>query len=316
MAFLISIQIADIQHKQHKTKRQTSLSSDNFSSSRSDSWRHHGHCIPGLRLGGAGGGHGSVPYGRHRRRNSWTVTRKPSQDSQLSSSRNDSASSQSTNTWRMSRSSVSSDMSNSVARTASSASGAAGAAAAAVAGAAPSAAAGLAAIGNVGAAAAAAGAGAAGVVASATGGAVAVPGAAAAVVGSGGTGKFSALAQRTQQARAAAVAAAAAAGGGIGGGIMKPPSAPLNRVASDSVGLLKSAASDLDSEATGGKPKLIRQAAILADADSSGSHKSVTFQVRIVVIIKYLGEYENKTRFLCKIVGARWSPLQLPRPLC
>ncbi len=93
-------QIAEIQQKQNKTKRQTSLSSDNFSSSRSDSWRHHGHCIPGLRLGGVGGGgHG----GRHRRRNSWTVTRKPSQDSQMSSSRNDSASSQSTNTWRMSR---------------------------------------------------------------------------------------------------------------------------------------------------------------------------------------------------------------------
>ena len=53
-----------------------------------------------------------LSFCRHRRRNSWTVTRKPSQDSQLSSSRNDSASSNSTNTWRMSRSSVSSEMSS------------------------------------------------------------------------------------------------------------------------------------------------------------------------------------------------------------
>ena len=68
---------------------------------RSDSWRQHGHCIPGLRFGA--GGHGPNHHNRHRRRNSWTVTRKPSQDSQLSSSRNDSASSNSTNTWRMSR---------------------------------------------------------------------------------------------------------------------------------------------------------------------------------------------------------------------
>jgi len=45
-----------------------------------------------------------------RRRNSWAVTRKPSQDSNLSSSRNDSsATSNSTATWRLSRSSVSSD---------------------------------------------------------------------------------------------------------------------------------------------------------------------------------------------------------------
>ena len=33
-------QIAEIQ-KQQKTKRHTSMSSDNFSSSRSDSWRQH-----------------------------------------------------------------------------------------------------------------------------------------------------------------------------------------------------------------------------------------------------------------------------------
>ena len=57
-----------------------------------------------------------------RRRNSWTVTRKTSQDSNLSSSRNDSAASnstQSTNTWRMSHSSVSSELSNSIGRTGS-----------------------------------------------------------------------------------------------------------------------------------------------------------------------------------------------------
>ena len=42
-------QIAEIQHKQRKTKRHASVSSDNFSSSRSDSWRHGGrHCIQGL----------------------------------------------------------------------------------------------------------------------------------------------------------------------------------------------------------------------------------------------------------------------------
>ena len=57
-----------------------------------------------------------------RRRNSWTVTSKTSQDSTLSSSRNDSAASNSTqptNTWRMSHSSVSSDLNNSIGRTGS-----------------------------------------------------------------------------------------------------------------------------------------------------------------------------------------------------
>ena len=104
-------QIAEIQQKQQKTKRQQSLtSSDNFSSSRSDSIKH-GHCMP-LRF----------VVNHPRRRNSWTVTRKTSQDSNLSSSRNDSAASnstQSTNTWRMSHSSVSSDLNNSMARTGS-----------------------------------------------------------------------------------------------------------------------------------------------------------------------------------------------------
>nr|XP_040567878.1 leucine-rich repeat-containing G-protein coupled receptor 5-like isoform X2 [Lepeophtheirus salmonis] len=77
-------------------RRNASVSSDNFSSSRSDSWKIHGR----IRLD-----HSHRP--NYRRRNSWTVTRKPSQDS--NNSRIDSASSNSTNTWRMSRSSVSSD---------------------------------------------------------------------------------------------------------------------------------------------------------------------------------------------------------------
>ncbi|CAG7786862.1 unnamed protein product [Allacma fusca] len=81
-----------------KHHRHASVSSDNFSSSRSDSWRIQARCGIPLRL--------LEP----RRRNSWAVTRKPSQDSNLSSSRNDSsATSNSTATWRLSRSSVSSD---------------------------------------------------------------------------------------------------------------------------------------------------------------------------------------------------------------
>jgi hypothetical protein len=103
-------QIAEIQHKQQKTKRHASeASSENFSSSRSDSW-NKAHCIP-LRF-----------VDHHRRRNSWTVTRKASQDSNMSSSKNDSQgsnSTQSTNTWRMSQSIVSGDFNNSIARTGS-----------------------------------------------------------------------------------------------------------------------------------------------------------------------------------------------------
>ncbi|XP_037071315.1 follicle-stimulating hormone receptor-like [Pollicipes pollicipes] len=94
-------QIAEIQKNQEKNKRNASLSSDNFSSSRSDSLRQQN------------GAHSHPPS---RRRNSWTVTRKPSQDSNLSSSRNDSsatAGSNTTQSWRLSRSSVSSDMSSS-----------------------------------------------------------------------------------------------------------------------------------------------------------------------------------------------------------
>lgn len=93
-------QIAEIQQKQFK--RAGSVSSENFSSSRSDSWRHgppH-HCGIPLRI-----------LDPRRRHSSWLVTRKTSQDSNLSSSRNDSSASAttaSTSTFRMSRSSASS----------------------------------------------------------------------------------------------------------------------------------------------------------------------------------------------------------------
>ncbi|XP_022913497.1 lutropin-choriogonadotropic hormone receptor isoform X2 [Onthophagus taurus] len=94
-------QIAEIQQKQHKRASSVS-SSENFSSSRSDSWRHNHHCGIPLRL-----------LDPKRRASSWLVTRKTSQDSNLSSSRNDSsgsATTASTSTWRVSRSSASSDV--------------------------------------------------------------------------------------------------------------------------------------------------------------------------------------------------------------
>ncbi|XP_034240165.1 leucine-rich repeat-containing G-protein coupled receptor 5 [Thrips palmi] len=95
-------QIAEIQQKQHKRASSVS-SSENFSSSRSDSWRQHQHhCGIPMRL-----------LDPKRRASSWLVTRKTSQDSNLSSSRNDSsgsATTASTSTWRMSRSSASSDI--------------------------------------------------------------------------------------------------------------------------------------------------------------------------------------------------------------
>ncbi|XP_049826090.1 lutropin-choriogonadotropic hormone receptor isoform X2 [Aethina tumida] len=93
-------QIAEIQQKQHKRASSVS-SSENFSSSRSDSWRHNHHCSIPLRL-----------LDPKRRASSWLVTRKTSQDSNLSSSRNDSsgsATTASTSTWRISRSSGSSE---------------------------------------------------------------------------------------------------------------------------------------------------------------------------------------------------------------
>lgn len=107
-------QIAEIQQKQHKRASSVS-SSENFSSSRSDSWRqnHHHHCGIPLRL-----------LDPKRRASSWLVTRKTSQDSNLSSSRNDSsgsATTASTSTWRMSRSSASSDVRTATAAAAASA---------------------------------------------------------------------------------------------------------------------------------------------------------------------------------------------------
>ncbi|CAG0885133.1 unnamed protein product [Darwinula stevensoni] len=100
-------QIAEIQQKTQKHLRNTSVSSDNFSSSRSDSTRQ----------GRGGGNCAAIPLRLlGRRRNSWNhghgQARRGSQDSNLSSSRNDSsAASNSTATWRISRSSVSSDTS-------------------------------------------------------------------------------------------------------------------------------------------------------------------------------------------------------------
>lgn len=103
-----SYQIADIQQKNHKRAGSMS-SSENFSSSRSDSWRQansHHHCGIPLRL-----------LDPKRRHTSWLITRKTSQDSNLSSSRNDSSGSNNTtattasgSTWKMSRSSASSNV--------------------------------------------------------------------------------------------------------------------------------------------------------------------------------------------------------------
>ncbi|XP_025836761.1 lutropin-choriogonadotropic hormone receptor-like isoform X3 [Agrilus planipennis] len=96
-------QIAEIQQKQHKRASSVS-SSENFSSSRSDSWKHNHHCGIPLRL-----------LDPKRRASTWLVTRKTSQDSNLSSSRNDSSGSgttASTSTWRISRSSASSNEPN------------------------------------------------------------------------------------------------------------------------------------------------------------------------------------------------------------
>lgn len=98
-------QIADVQQKNHKRAGSMS-SSENYSSSRSDSWRQNTphHCGIPLRL-----------LDPRRRHTSWLITRKTSQDSNLSSSRNDSSGSNttattaSTSTWRMSRSSASSN---------------------------------------------------------------------------------------------------------------------------------------------------------------------------------------------------------------
>ena len=98
-----SYHIAEIQQKNHKRAGSMSSSDGNFSSSRSDSWRQQTphHCGIPLRL-----------LDPRRRHTSWLITRKTSQDSNLSSSRNDSSGSNnttattaSTSTWRISRSS-------------------------------------------------------------------------------------------------------------------------------------------------------------------------------------------------------------------
>ncbi|XP_071520837.1 uncharacterized protein [Panulirus ornatus] len=87
-----------------KSKRQTSVSSETYSSSWSETWRR-GQAAMSLRILD------------RRRHNSWYLSRKPSQESNLSSSRNDSsATTASTSTWRISRSSVSSDISSSGSR--------------------------------------------------------------------------------------------------------------------------------------------------------------------------------------------------------
>ncbi|XP_042229010.1 leucine-rich repeat-containing G-protein coupled receptor 5-like isoform X2 [Homarus americanus] len=87
-----------------KSKRHTSVSSETYSSSWSDTWRR-GHAAMSLRILD------------RRHHNSWYLSRKPSQESNLSSSRNDSsATTASTSTWRISRSSVSSDISSSGSR--------------------------------------------------------------------------------------------------------------------------------------------------------------------------------------------------------
>lgn len=101
-----SYHIAEIQQKNHKRAGSMSSSDGNFSSSRSDSWRQatpH-HCGIPLRL-----------LDPRRRHTSWLITRKTSQDSNLSSSRNDSSGSNnttqttaSTSTWRVSRNSAAS----------------------------------------------------------------------------------------------------------------------------------------------------------------------------------------------------------------
>lgn len=93
--------IADIR-KNHKRAGSMSSSDGNYSSSRSDSWRQHHPCGIPLRL-----------LDPRRRHTSWLITRKTSQDSNLSSSsRNDSSGSNNTtqttasSTWKLSKSSA------------------------------------------------------------------------------------------------------------------------------------------------------------------------------------------------------------------
>ncbi|EDW11891.2 uncharacterized protein Dmoj_GI17392 [Drosophila mojavensis] len=100
--------------RQQRKNRASSISSENFCSSRSSSWRHgtnsstpapQSNCSMPLKLMEPGQGH---THGR-RRHSAWLITRKTSQDSNLSSSRNDSSASAttaSTSTFRLSRSSA------------------------------------------------------------------------------------------------------------------------------------------------------------------------------------------------------------------
>ncbi|XP_070067678.1 leucine-rich repeat-containing G-protein coupled receptor 5 isoform X2 [Drosophila takahashii] len=107
-------QFAELRQQQRQN-RASSISSENFCSSRSSSWRHGppssaplapGSCAMPLKmLEPHGHQHG---HGR-RRHSAWLITRKTSQDSNLSSSRNDSSASAttaSTSTFRLSRSSA------------------------------------------------------------------------------------------------------------------------------------------------------------------------------------------------------------------
>nr|AAF66608.1 glycoprotein hormone receptor II [Drosophila melanogaster] len=101
--------------RQQRQNRASSISSENFCSSRSSSWRHGppssapvppGNCSMPLKMLEPH----AHPHGHGRRRHSaWLITRKTSQDSNLSSSRNDSSASAttaSTSTFRLSRSSA------------------------------------------------------------------------------------------------------------------------------------------------------------------------------------------------------------------
>ncbi|XP_053635707.2 lutropin-choriogonadotropic hormone receptor-like [Cherax quadricarinatus] len=93
----------------HRGPRHTSLSSDTYSGSWSDTWRK-------------GRGATTLRMMDRRRHNSWSASNKPSQESSLSSRPDSSATSATsatsaaTATWRISRSSVSSDTSNSSGR--------------------------------------------------------------------------------------------------------------------------------------------------------------------------------------------------------
>ncbi|KAI8121074.1 Lutropin-choriogonadotropic hormone receptor, partial [Lucilia cuprina] len=98
--------------KQKKQTRAGSISSENFCSSRSSSWRNGNPT--GNHLTGHAHGHTcAIPMKmmdpNRRRHSAWLITRKTSQDSNLSSSRNDSSASAttaSTSTFRLSRSSA------------------------------------------------------------------------------------------------------------------------------------------------------------------------------------------------------------------